>query len=217
MVGFQKRFSPVFQRARELIQQNAVGELIFYRAYFFSSDVLREGHAWRFRGGSGGVLLDLAPHLLDILTWFFGEPATITASTRRVYSRDVDDYVHAAMSHESGLHGHVDVCWSTSNFRLPEISIEVHGKNGMLTVKDDFVKISLGKEARETGEGRVYYRQSFNTSVPFLLADAEYTMEDLAFLDAVRKGYRHQSNFAEAAKVNDIIDRILASAHERRG
>ena len=213
MVGFQKRFSPVFQKARELILQNALGEPIFYRAYFFSSDVLREGHAWRFRKGTGGVLLDLAPHLLDILTWFFGEPSTITATTRRVYSSDVDDYVHAAMSHESGLQGHIDVCWSTSNFRLPEISIEVHGKNGMLTVKDDFVKISPGKV---TGEGRIYYRQSLDTSVPFLLADAEYTMEDMAFLDAVRKGDRQQSNFDEAAKVNDIIDRILASAHERR-
>ena len=213
VVGFQKRFSPVFQKARELIQHNALGEPIFYRAYFFSSDVLREGHTWRFRKGTGGVLLDLAPHLLDILTWFFGKPSTIAAITRRVYSGDVDDYVHAAMSHESGLQGHIDVCWSTTNFRLPEISIEVHGKNGMLTVKDDFVKISPGKE---TGEGRTYYRQSFHTSVPFLLADAEYTMEDMVFLDAVRKGDRQQSNFAEAAKVNDIIDRILASAHDEK-
>ena len=66
MVGFQKRFSPVFQKAKELILQDVLGSPIFFRAYCLSSDVLREGSAWRSRRGSGGVLLDLAPHLLDL-------------------------------------------------------------------------------------------------------------------------------------------------------
>ena len=211
MVGFQKRFSPVFRKAKELIEQNVLGDQIFFRAYCLSSDVLREAHAWRFRKGSGGVLLDEAPHLLDILIWFFGEPTVVAAIKKPVYSSEVEDYVHAIVSYQSGLQGHIDACWSVSNFRLPEISIEVHGRNGMLTVTDDFVKFAPGKESSDSGGYQTYYKQSFDTSIPFLLADGDYTMEDVAFLNTVRTRAMSELDFIQAAKVNAFIHRILES------
>jgi predicted dehydrogenase len=211
MVGFQKRYSPVFQKAKQLIEQNLQGTPIFYRAYCYSSDVLREGHAWRFHKSTGGVLLDLAPHLLDLLIWFFGEPTTTLAVKKRVYSSEVDDYVHAIMSYESGLQGHIDACWSISNFRLPEFSIQIHGKNGILTVTDDYVKFSPGRGSGNMG-GQTYYKQSFNTSPSFLLADADYTMEDISFLNSIGTQTNPDPDFAQAAKVNALIDRILESA-----
>jgi len=208
MVGYQKRFSPIFQRAKELIKKGLIGELLFFRAYVFSSDVLSRGSSWRSRKGTGGVLLDLAPHLLDILLWFFGEPSAIEAATRRIYSDEVDDYVHAAISFGSGMKGSVDACWCLRNYRLPEISIEIYGKNGIMTVSDDFVKLTLN---RESGKSQVFYRQSFDTSVSFLLADPEYTIEDEFFLEAIRKRTKPQTDFFEAAKVNAVIDRITES------
>lgn len=206
MVGYQKRFSPIFQRAREFIKKGLIGESLFFRAYSFSSDVLSRGRSWRFRKGTGGVLLDLAPHLLDILLWFFGEPSAIEAVTRRIYSNEVDDYVHAAISFGSGMKGSIDACWCIRNYRLPEISIEVYGEKGIMTVSDDFVKLT------ESGKSQTLYRQSFHTSVSYLLADPEYTIEDEAFLAAVRKRTKPQVDFSEAAKVNAIIDRINESA-----
>jgi predicted dehydrogenase len=98
MVGFQKRFSPVFLKAREIIKQGILGELMFFRSSSYSSDVLREGTAWRFSKEGGGVLLDLAPHMLDLLQWFFGEPKEVQAVKRRIYSAEVCDYVHASFS-----------------------------------------------------------------------------------------------------------------------
>jgi predicted dehydrogenase len=211
MAGFQKRYSPVFQEGREVIEKGLLGDLLFFRAYSFSSDVLRRGSSWRLRKGTGGVLLDLAPHLLDILLWFFGEPTAIESLGRRIYSTEVDDYVHAAMSFGSGMKGTMDTCWCIRNFRLPEISIEVYGKNGMLTVSDDFVKLVLDSEIGGR-QSQTLYRQSFDTSVSFLLADPDYTIEDEAFLAAVRERRRPQLNFFEAAKVNSLIDRINENA-----
>jgi predicted dehydrogenase len=213
MVGFQKRFSPVFQKAQELLKET-VEAPIFFRAYCLSSDVLREGSAWRSKKGSGGVLLDSAPHLLDILIWFFGEPTSAMAVKKQVYSREVEDYVHAILSFESGLRGHVDACWSVSNYRLPEFLLEIHGRNGMLTVTDDFVKFAPGKQTGGNGGGQVYHRQSFHTPVPFLLTDPEYTLEDVAFLDAIRTRTTPETNFVQAAKVNALIDRILENAEQ---
>jgi predicted dehydrogenase len=48
MVGYQKRFSPVFQRAREYLGERSIGDLLLFRPYSFSSDVLRRGNPWRF-------------------------------------------------------------------------------------------------------------------------------------------------------------------------
>jgi predicted dehydrogenase len=164
--------------------------------------------------GSGGVLLDSASHLLDILIWFFGEPSSVMAVKKQVYSSEVEDYVHAVLSFESGLLGHVDACWSASNYRIPEFLIEIHGRNGMLTVTDDFVKFATGKEAGGNEESQTYYKQSFPLPVPVLLTEAEYTLEDMAFLEAVRTRTTPKSNFIEAAKVNALIDSILENAEE---
>ena len=213
MVGFQKRFSPVFQRTKEFIEKGSIGELMFFRAYSFSSDVLREGGSWRLRSGAGGVLLDLAPHLVDILLWFFGEPDSVSAVRRRLYSSEVDDYFHAVMSFKSGLKGHMDTCWSIRSFRLPELSIEIHGKKGTLTVTGDFVRLETDIESDlETAVTQVNYKQSFNTSVSFLLADPEYTKEDEAFLRAESQPTAHKVDFFEAAEVNALIDRMTESA-----
>jgi predicted dehydrogenase len=212
MVGFQKRFSPVFQRAKEFIENGAVGDLMFFRAYSFSSDVLREGQSWRFRSGTGGVLLDLAPHLLDILLYLFGEPESVSAVKRRLHSSQVDDYVHAIMSFKSGLKGHLDASWSVPRFRLPELSIEVYGDLGTLTLTDDFVRLEVDKTGIGSRPVQVYYKQSFDTSVSFLLADPEYTKEDEAFLHGMKERALPELNFFEAAKVNKIIDRIIENA-----
>ena len=209
MVGFQRRHSPVFRKAHELIMSKAVGDPIFFRASCLSSDVLREGRAWRSKKASGGVLLDLAPHLLDVLLWFFGEPASVLAVKKRVYSSEVEDYVHAVFSYESGLQGNVDICWSASNYRLPEVLLEIHGKDGMLTITDDSVTLAPGKQSDAKGGRRMYQRQSLLSPAVFQLADPEYTLEDMAFIDAVRTGNRPEATFTEASKVNALIDRIF--------
>ena len=146
MVGFQRRFSPTFRKAKELLTENAVGEPLFFRSSFLSSDVLREGSAWRSKKGSGGVLLDSAPHLLDTIIWFFGEPSSVLTVKKKIYSSSVDDYVHALFSYASGLQGHIDVCWSVRNYRLPESLLQIYGKDGIMTVTDDFVKVSSGHQ-----------------------------------------------------------------------
>jgi predicted dehydrogenase len=212
MVGYQKRFSPVFRRAREYLSNGDLGELMFFRAYAFSSDVLREASAWRFKKG-GGVLLDLAPHVLDLLLWFFGMPDSITGTRTRFYSRQVDDYIHSVLSFNSGLRGHLDACWSVRNFRLPEFSIEVFGKKGSLRVTDDLLNVDVEKDDG-TRIRRAYYKQSFDTSVSFLLADPEYTKQDESFLRSIQERSLPMSNFFESARVNMILDRIGEGSRE---
>ncbi len=207
MVGFQKRFSPVYKKAKQIIESGQLGDPMFFRASSFSSDVLHEGGTWRFKKGSGGVLLDLAPHLLDLLIWFFGEPSGLSSMRRRLFSKEVDDYVHVDLKYPLGLEGHLDACWSITGYRLPEISIELYGKGGILTVTDDFVKFMGGRQGSQEA-ATLLHKQSFDTSVPFLLADPEYALEDQAFLASVERKTQPDLNFLEAAKTNSMIDQI---------
>lgn len=209
MVGFQKRFSPIFQKAKAIIESGDLGHLLFFRAHSFSSDVLREGTTWRFKKGKGGALLDLGPHVLDLLSWYFGDPKPLAAVRTRFYSHEVDDYTHALLSFGSGLKGYLDVCWSIRNFRMPETLVEVHGERGTLTVTDDFATVQINDAEQKT-----WYKQSFETEISFLLADPEFTIEDQTFLDAIGKNVPAEPDFYEAARINALIDAINATSLE---
>jgi predicted dehydrogenase len=213
MVGFQKRYSPVYQHAKQLIENESIGDLMFFRAHAYSSDVLREGKSWRFKRGAGGVLLDLAPHLLDLLLWFFGETESVSGFRRNLYSKEVEDYAYASFVFKSGLIGHMDACWSVRGFRLPEILIEIYGKNGNIILNDDMIKIELA-ESSGNRESQVLHKQSFDNSVPFLLDEPEYTREDVSFLDCVSRGSTPVPDFFEASKVNMLIERIIEATSE---
>jgi predicted dehydrogenase len=143
----------------------------------------------------------------------FGEPQSVLGVTRQIYSKGVEDYVHAILSFASGLKGHMDASWSVPSFRLPEVSIEVNGTEGSMRVTDDFIRLERNDEsALGSRSMEVHYKQSFDTSVSFLLADPEYTKEDEVFFDSVKRRALPESNFFEAMKVNAIIDRITKKA-----
>jgi hypothetical protein len=82
-----------------------------------------------------------------------------------------------------------------------------------MRVTDDFIRLERNDEsALGSRSMEVHYKQSFDTSVSFLLADPEYTKEDEVFFDSVKRRALPESNFFEAMKVNAIIDRITKKA-----
>jgi predicted dehydrogenase len=217
MVGFQKRFSPVFQYAKRLLESRAIGDVRLFRGYSYVSDIFRQGSGWRFKKGTGGALLELGPHLLDLVLWYFGEPESISAFERSLYSAEVEDYVHAIVGFHSGLVGALDMSWSVRNYRLTETLIEVQGTHGWLVVTDDYVRVQTDKSSKGVVKPGVqtHWKPALNASVDFLLADPEFTSEDKHFLDAVRAHGQAEPNFHAAAKVNRFIDLIHQNAEGR--
>ena len=214
MVGYQKRFSPLFQRAKFLLEKQAIGQVQFFKAYSYISDVFRQGSGWRFKKGSGGTLIELGPHLLDLLLWYFGGVLKVSAKQLGLYSKEVEDYVHAGAEFDSGVFGTVDVSWSMRNYRLPEICIEIQGADGTLKVSDDYVQVSADRGVKgviDAGK-RTFQKPSFKTNVEFLLGEPEFTVEDRSFLNAVAEKRQAEPSFQDAVKVNEFIDRIREAA-----
>lgn len=216
MVGLQKRFSPVFQRGKQILEEEGIGEIQFFRGYSYVSDVFRRGEGWRFKKGAGGALLDLGPHAIDILLWYFGELKPVSAIKRPFYSVEVEDYLHSILQTGSGIVGTLDICWSIRNYRLPETLVEVHGSDGSMTVTDDYVRLQTDGSGTKAGPSvQLLQKTAFNTSVEFLLADPEFTIEDQRFLQAVETKSHAQPDFRAGAKINEVIDLIQEEAENR--
>jgi predicted dehydrogenase len=209
MVGFQKRYAGTFRKAKELLSAGVIGNLSFFRSYSFMSDIFRKGQGWRFRKESGGVTLEVGPHIIDLLIWYFGMPGKVTGIKKMIYSEEVEDYVHANFEYQNGLFGYVDLSWSIRNYRLPEFYVEVHGSNGFLTVNDDAVSIQLDNDSNGLSAGtHVYRRPELQPSVPYLLGDPEFCVQDGEFRSAIVSKSGVETNFRSSAQVNYLMDKI---------
>ena len=213
MVGFQKRFNGVFSKARELVQGGALGRLLFFRAHHFISDNYGGGSNWKFKRGTGGVTLEFAPHILDMVQWFFGEPTKVTSETRSLFSAEVDDYMHVALEYDSGLIGQVDACWSMRNYTPGEFMVEVHGETGMLSANEDRLVIDTQGNGEASTHGvEMIPAASLTPPLPFLVASPENVLQDVHFLSRTVTGTPSLTSFADACKVNKLIERILGGA-----
>ena len=213
MVGFQKRFSPVFKRGKEMLSAGVLGEPISFSAYSYVSNVFSKGKSWRFKARQGGALLDLGPHLIDILLWYFGKPAGVKGSTRSVYSLEVDDFAEGSLEFDSGIKGSFQPSWSVEGYRLPEIGIRIVGRSGILQVTDDYLKLELYSDAAILKAGKYHFkRPDFDWGVDFLIGDPEFCLEDKNFIDCVMKGESPMLDFRVGLGVNDVIERIFNSS-----
>ncbi len=216
MVGFQKRFAPQFQRVKQLLENKALGELFFFKGYSFVSGVFSKGSGWRFAKGQGGSLLDLGSHLIDLVQWYFGEPSSLTASERSMYSEEVEDFSHAAFNFNSGLIGHIDVSWSVAGYRLPETQLEIHGSNGVIVVNDDALRISINKDVPNVNSLGTHNlrKPDFTPGVDFLLGDPEYCLEDKYFIGCIKSGKVPDPGLDAGLKVNKVAESIHSFKQE---
>lgn len=80
------RFSPAIMRAKELMGEGRIGDLLSFSCrYLHSGSVDPERPAGWKQGPAGGVLLDLGSHALDLLAWLIGWPRRVLCATRTLY------------------------------------------------------------------------------------------------------------------------------------
>lgn len=81
-LGFNRRFHPLYEQARQLIHDGRLGRVRAVQTTFCEPVLPDAMPEWkRRRATGGGVLLDLASHHIDLLRWFLAdEVATVDAS-----------------------------------------------------------------------------------------------------------------------------------------
>lgn len=209
MVGLQKRFALPFRHAKLLIDSGVLGSVESVKAYIMSGDVVE--HTERFRSLGRGVLLDLGVHLVDLLVWFFRDLRVEKASCRALFS-GVDDWCELVLRSGEGFEVRAIVTWSDPSFRVPETLIRVKGSKGLLEVTEDYLKISTPSVEK------TFYKPHYYQGIPpVLVADPEYTIEDMHLLLRLVENRDTDANLDSALPVMRIIDEVYAMQGLSRG
>jgi len=136
LVGFQFRFHPGLQKIKEIISNQEIGRVLYFRSHW--GEFLPGWHPWEdYRKGysarqdlGGGVVLTLC-HPLDYLHWLFGEVVELAAVTKKLSDLEieVEDTAEILMNFNSGVLGclHLDYIQQP-----PKHTLEIIGTKGSL-------------------------------------------------------------------------------------
>jgi len=110
VVAHYRRAQPLFNKVKQLIQHNAIGEVRFARIEVCKTVTAEEmanpGRAWRVDTAvaGGGLFHDISPHQLDMLYYFFGEIDTASGtSVAQGNLYKADDLVAGTISFKNGV------------------------------------------------------------------------------------------------------------------
>jgi predicted dehydrogenase len=215
MVGFQKKYALTFRHAKLLLENNVIGEVEKVYAYIRSGDIL--GPTNRFNVLGRGVLLDLGVHLVDLLTWFFNVKDVARAEGKSLYTH-VDDVFTAELEAEDGFKISIETSWSSPEYRVPETYVEVQGSRGVIRVTEDYLKVSTSIEHELLGNKRelAFYKPHYYQGIPPVnLADPEYTIENIHFLESIREGREPLTSIERSIETMRLVDELYEAAGRR--
>lgn len=134
-VGFNHRYHRAMRKAKQLLSEGAIGELMFLRARYGHGGRPGYDREWRAdpRLSGGGELLDQGPHLIDLSRWFLGEEFESIGGFAHTYFWDmpVDDNAFMLLKTKSEKAAFLHVsCSEWKNL----FSMEIYGRSGKLEI-----------------------------------------------------------------------------------
>lgn len=141
-VIFQHRFRPEVIAARKLIQEGHLGTLqhIEMTVVWPRTASYYNQASWRgtWAGEGGGVLMNQAPHNLDVLCHLVGKPQRVFGWTgRKVHHIQTEDSVQAVLAWANGATGSLHI--STAEADVPE-TLKIVGTRGNLDIYKNALK-----------------------------------------------------------------------------
>ncbi len=217
MIGYCLRYSDTFSKAKELLNDDILGEIKDVKCSVYQTLEASRRSGWRFKKdvSGGGILIDLGAHLIDLLLWYFGKIKTISGKTESQKTENVEDYVNASFEFENGINCSFEASWNVDNYRLPETTIQVNGTKGQLKVNENYLKINYNNQT-ENEKDAIFYRQNLYKGVEIDIAGPEYTVEDIDFIKAVRNQQQMNLNVESSSRVQCIIDSIYKSSASKK-
>jgi len=158
MMGFDLRFHPVLRELRNKIYEGYFGEVQVAEATNvsggpFSPRSDRVGpvpvSTWWFEKDlvGGGALLDLGSHMIDLLTWYFGEVDHVECFLKYMFNLDVEDAATCLLKFRKGPLATVKVGWFSKDF-IQSIQLCGTAKNLYVSVSDSKVLGKIWKDLK---------------------------------------------------------------------
>jgi predicted dehydrogenase len=205
-LGYNHRFHPALQKAREYLDSGVMGPLMFMRGRYGHGG--RKGYDREWRAdpalSGGGELIDQGVHLIDLAGWFFGEFSTIEGhATTSFWDMKVDDNAFLSLRTPAGQTAWLHVsCTEWKNL----FSLEIYGRDAKLAL--DGLGGSYGTEKL------VYYKMLPQMGPPettvfeYPGGDESWAIETRLFIEDVRLGREPAPGLAEGIRTLEIVEAI---------
>ncbi len=153
-VMFNQRTGKLFKKAKEIVDSKDLGELkrsVWLITNWYRSQRYYDSGNWRatWAGEGGGVLVNQAPHQLDIWQWICGMPISVTAfcDEGKYHNIEVEDNATIYVKFQNGADG----VFITSTGEYPGTNrLEISGSKGKLVLENGVLKWwKLSKDERE--------------------------------------------------------------------
>jgi predicted dehydrogenase len=133
-IGFNHRYHRAFQKAREIFDSGALGEIMFVRGRYGHGGRLGYEKEWRAQPeiSGGGEGIDQGMHLVDLARWFLGDFTVVDGHAATYYwDMPVDDnsfyLLRTGQNQTAFLHAS---CTEWKN----TFSFEIYGKSAKLDI-----------------------------------------------------------------------------------
>lgn len=153
-IMFNQRTNGLFCKAREIVKSGELGEIkrsVWIITNWYRTQSYYDSGTWRatWRGEGGGVLLNQAPHNLDIWQWICGSPTAVTAfcNVGKFHNIEVEDEATIYAEYENGATG----VFITSTGDCPGTNrLEITGTRGKTVLENGTLKLwKLGEDERD--------------------------------------------------------------------
>jgi len=140
-VMFQMRSHAAIKKAKELVEAGEIGDIkrTLLVSPEFRSQAYYDSGTWRatWGGEGGGVLLNQAPHIMDVFTMLGGMPKTVSGRCETLmHDIEVEDHAEAMLEYEGGGAGYFYV----STCEIGQRTIEIVGDKGKLRIEGSDLK-----------------------------------------------------------------------------
>jgi predicted dehydrogenase/nucleoside-diphosphate-sugar epimerase len=215
-MGYMMGHLPTYRRAHELLDARALGQLQGVEATCYLSQVFRPSKAWFYKKdlSGGGLVINVASHLIALLYFLFGKAECVEAEARSVHSTEVEDEARAILRSQAGFDMTVKTSWSVPGYPLQHCSIAITGENGTLRVDDKRLVVDLHTAVAGLQRGTTTIHHAALESAPFNVspdyAGEAYYREDAEFIAAMGNGRRPSITWHDGLAVQEIIEQFYA-------
>ncbi|MEE4195740.1 MAG: Gfo/Idh/MocA family oxidoreductase [Anaerolineae bacterium] len=207
MVGFQFRFHPGLQKARALLDEGAIGRVLFARAHW--GEYLPDWHPWEdyresyaARKDLGGGVVRTLSHPIDYMRWLLGEVDSVKATTGHFSELEltgVEDMAEMQFRHTNGAISTIHVNYFQ---RPPKHDLEIIGTKG--TIRWD----------NADGLCRWWTEEQDEWQTELLPADFDrndlFLAETAHFLSLIEGKTTSTCTLHDGLRVQEIIEEVLS-------
>jgi len=142
-VMYHQRTFPEIRLARKIIESKRLGEIrrtCMIESKYRTQDYY-DSAGWRatWEGEGGGVLINQAPHRIDLFLLLGSLPSRVTAKVRtRLHKIEVEDEATALLEYPNGAWGYY---YTTTNEAPVSVLMEICGDKGKLVYQDGSLKL----------------------------------------------------------------------------